>query len=148
MSACKVTTLVIGSDHAGYEMKEYLIKALSNRFTISDVGTFSKESCDYPDIAKSLAQKVLNTENSFGILVCGTGIGMNIAVNKFPGIRCANVTSKEFAILAKQHNNANVLALSGRFVSEKENLDIVNAYLDAEFEPRHLCRVQKIVGEN
>ena len=148
MSACKLTTLVIGSDHAGYEMKEYLIKALSNRFAILDVGAFSKESCDYPDIAKALAEKVLNTKNSFGILVCGTGIGMNIAVNKFPGIRCANVTCKEFAKLAKQHNNANVLALSGRFVSEQENLDIVNAYLDVEFESRHLSRIKKIIGEN
>ncbi len=72
---------------------------------------------------------------------------MSIAVNKFVGIRCANVTSKEFAKLAKQHNNANVLALSGRFVSNEENLEIVNAYLESEFEQRHLERIKMIVGE-
>ncbi len=146
MNACK-QKLIIGSDHAGYETKKFLIKELSNRFDIKDVGTLDGNKCDYPVIAKALSEEVLANKDSFGILICGTGIGMNIAANKFHGIRCANVTSKEFAQLAKQHNNANVLSLSGRFVSNEENLAIVNAYLSAEFEPRHLERIKMIIGE-
>lgn len=140
--------LIIGSDHAGYETKNFLLKELSDRFDIEDVGSFNGEKCDYPIIAKELSEKVLANKDSFGILVCGTGIGMSIAANKFHGIRCANVTCKEFAKLAKEHNNANVLSLSGRFVSNDENLEIVNTYLDAEFEERHLTRIKMMVGEN
>ncbi len=137
----KYNKIFIASDHGGFETKGALIKYFSNKYNVIDLGTNSNESVDYPVFAKKLCKEVLNNDNSFGILVCGTGIGMSIAANKIKNIRCANVTSLEFAKLSKEHNNANVLSLSGRFVSDEENIKIVESFIESEFEKRHQNRL-------
>ncbi len=137
--------LIIGSDHAGFETKKDLKDYLVYYFKeVIDVGTFSNESCDYPIIAKKLAEYLEKDKDALGILICGTGIGMSIAVNKFDFIRCANVTNKEFAKLAKMHNNANVLALSARFVSTDENIEIIKEFMRNKFEDRHQKRIDML----
>lgn len=135
--------IYIASDHAGFEMKESIKKEMNN-LSFIDLGTNSSESVDYPDYAYALSNEVKKDKNSVGILICGTGIGMCIAANKVSGIICANVTSPKFAELAKQHNNANVIALSSRYVSVEENIEIINAFLSSTFEERHLKRIEKL----
>jgi ribose 5-phosphate isomerase B len=138
--------IAIGSDHAGLEQKELIREHLNERGDeVSDLGTFSEESVDYPDFALAVARAVANGAADAGVLVCGTGIGMAIAANKVVGVRAANVTSQEFARLARQHNNANVVTVSGRFVPIERNVAIVDAFLDTDFEAgRHSGRVDKI----
>lgn len=136
--------IYIASDHGGYTMKQDLIKYFSRKYEIIDLGTNSNDSVDYPLYAKKLCNNVLSDNDSFGILVCGTGIGMSIAANRIKGIRCANLTNPEFARLSKEHNNANVLSLSGRFVSLDDNIKIIEAYVNTEFEPRHQKRLNMI----
>ena len=138
----------IASDHGGFEQKEELAAWLSSQgCVVTNSGCPSTESVDYPDYAAIVANGVVAGEADFGILVCGTGIGMAIAANKVDGIRAANVTSVEFAKLARQHNNANIVTLSGRFVSLEENKAIIEAFLTTPFEAgRHERRVEKIMN--
>lgn len=138
--------VAIGSDHAGFEQKERLRAHLTAAGReVVDKGTYDGDSVDYPDFARKVGRTVASGEAEFGVLVCGTGIGMAIAANKVPGVRAANVTDPEFARLARQHNNANVIAVSGRFVPEDVNAEIVDAFLDTAFEGgRHAGRVSKI----
>lgn len=138
--------IAIGSDHAGFEQKELIKQHLvDGGHEVADLGTVSEESVDYPDYALAVARAVAKGEADRGVLVCGTGIGMAIAANKIIGVRAANVTSAEFARLARQHNNANVVTVSGRFVPAEENFAIVDAFLETEFEGgRHAGRVGKI----
>lgn len=139
--------IAIGSDHAGYEQKERLKAYLENRgHDVVDLGADSAvESVDYPDYAIKVGRAVAKGDAERGVLVCGTGIGMSIAANKVPGVRAANVTDPEFARLARQHNNANVVSVSGRFVPVAVNEEIIDAFLDTEFEGgRHAGRVEKI----
>ncbi len=139
--------VVIGSDHAGYDQKERLRAYLEGKgHQVTDVGTSSAdESVDYPDFALSVAHNVADGDSEFGVLVCGTGVGMAIAANKVPGVRAANVTDPEFASLARQHNDANVVAVSGRFVPLEVNEQIVDAFIETAFEGgRHAGRVNKI----
>ena len=139
--------VVIGSDHAGYDQKERLRAYLEGKgHQVTDVGTSSAdESVDYPDFALGVAHNVADGESDFGVLVCGTGVGMAIAANKVPGVRAANITDPEFAALARQHNDANVVAVSGRFVPLEVNEQIVDAFLETAFEGgRHAGRVNKI----
>jgi ribose 5-phosphate isomerase B len=138
--------IAIGSDHAGFEQKELLKRHLDEAgHEVDDRGTFAEESVDYPDYALKVARAVASGEAEFGVLVCGTGIGMAIAANKVVGVRAANVTRADFAVLARQHNNANVVTVSGRFVSPEENIAIIDAFLATEFEAgRHAGRVDKI----
>ncbi len=139
--------VVIGSDHAGYDQKEHLKAHLSEwGYTVWDVGAFSAdEPVDYPDLALAVGHAVADGSAEFGVLVCGTGIGMAIAANKVPGVRAASITDPEFAKLARQHNDANVLTVSGRFVPAGTNELIVKAFLETEFEGgRHGARVDKI----
>ncbi|MGL5591415.1 MAG: RpiB/LacA/LacB family sugar-phosphate isomerase [Mycoplasmoidaceae bacterium] len=138
-----MTKIYIASDHAGFEMKES-IKQVMNNLSFIDLGTKSPESVDYPDYAYALANEVKKDKDALGILICGTGVGMCMAANKVDGIRCANVTSTTFAELAKQHNNANVISLSARYVSVEENVKIINAFLSSTFEERHLQRINKL----
>lgn len=140
----KYNKIFIASDHGGVKTKDVLINHFSKEYEIIDLGTNSDDSVDYPIYAKKLCKEVLANKNSFGILICGTGIGMCIAANKIKNIRCANVTNSEFAKLSKQHNNANVLSLSGRFVSDKENIKIVESYLECDFEDRHQKRLDML----
>lgn len=138
--------VAIGSDHAGFEQKERLKAHLAGEgYDVVDTGTHSEDSVDYPDFAIAVARRVAEGDAEFGVLVCGTGIGMAIAANKVDGVRAANVTSPEFGKLARQHNDANVVAVSGRFVSEETNAEIVDAFLTTPFEGgRHAGRVSKI----
>ena len=138
----------IGSDHGGLSQKDSLAERLRDKGEeVIDRGTDSDASVDYPDYAEAVALDVAKGRADIGILVCGTGIGMAIAANKVDGIRAANVTSVEFARLAREHNDANVLALSGRFVPLEENERIVDAFVSTPFGGgRHERRVGKVMA--
>lgn len=138
--------LGIASDHAGFELKEKLKAHLTSLgHEIQDYGTHSLDSTDYPDYAHPLARSVENKKNDLGILICGSGNGVCMAANHHQGIRAALAWNEEVAALARQHNNANVLCLPARYVSEEEAFSITDAYLNASFEGgRHERRVDKI----
>jgi len=140
--------IVLGSDHGGINIKEAVKRLLDSRgLSFDDCGAFSGESVDYPDFAEKVAQRVSTGEAERGILACGTGIGMSIAANKFPGVRAALVTDVFMARMAKEHNDANVLVLGGRVVTEEEAAKMVAAWLDGEFEGgRHQGRLDKIAA--
>jgi len=135
----------IGSDHGGFKLKTSLIGFLINKgYQIDDLGTFSEDSVDYPEFGRKVADAVLTDGNS-GIIICGTGIGISIAANRIRGIRAALCHSVEYARLARQHNNANILALGGRFTEERKAEEITEAFLTTEFEGgRHQKRVDLI----
>ncbi len=141
-----MTDICIASDHAGFELKEKIKKNLEkSEINAKDFGTFSSDSVDYPDFAHPLANAVNSGEFSAGIVICGSGNGVSMVVNKYPNVRCALCWIQEIAILARKHNNANVLALPARFISEKTAMDIVASFLSTEFEGgRHEKRVNKI----
>lgn len=138
--------IAMAADHGGYELKNILRDYLTEKGNeIIDLGTNSPESVDYPDYALLCAKEVVEKNVDFGILVCGTGVGISIAANKVKGIRCALCPSPEIAALTKQHNNANIISLGGRFTSPEIAKEIVDAYMSAEFEgDRHLKRINKI----
>ncbi len=138
--------LAIASDHGGFDLKVALIDELrSQGHDIVDHGPAQSVSCDYPDLAVPVARAVASAAADLGILVCGSGIGMSIAANKVHGIRAAVVQDEEHARLARQHNDANVLCLGGRFTPNERALAIVRAWLDARFEGgRHIGRLAKI----
>lgn len=136
----------IGSDHAGYHLKERLISYLSGTASsLFDKGTYNEESTDYPEFAHAVAQSVMDKESQLGILICGSGNGVAMSANKHKSIRCALCWNPELAALARAHNDANILALPARFISEDLALEIVDAFLNTEFEGgRHARRVNKI----
>jgi ribose 5-phosphate isomerase B len=136
----------LGSDHAGFELKEEIKKWFSSmKIRYLDVGVFNGNSVDYPDIAHSVAGTVQKKEIAYGILICGTGIGMSISANRFKGVRAALCYCKEYASLARRHNNANLLVLGGGFLDKKELSPILNAFVKTKFEGgRHLRRIRKI----
>lgn len=138
--------IAFASDHAGYDLKEFLIGYLESLgFEPVDFGTHSSESCDYPDYAHPCAKAVETGECNFGVAMCGSGNGIAMTLNKHQGIRAALCWLPELASLAKQHNNANILVLPARFVSREEAVAIVDAYLAAQFEGgRHQRRIDKI----
>lgn len=137
--------VVIGSDHAGYEMKENIKKYLTEKdIQVTDVGTNSNESVDYPEFGKKVGLEVTTKPYDFGIVICGTGIGISIAANKVKGVRAALVHDKETARLAKEHNNANVLAFGGRNNTLENAKEIVDGFLEAHFEERHQKRIDLI----
>ncbi|MFZ9295298.1 MAG: ribose 5-phosphate isomerase B [Bacteroidia bacterium] len=136
--------IFIASDHAGFELKNNLINYLSLKHNITDCGCFSNERSDYPDFAHTLANYIINN-NAFGIVICGSGNGINMAVNKHKGIRSALCWNSELAKLARNHNNANVIALPARFISFELATDMVNVFLNETFEGgRHQQRIDKI----
>lgn len=139
--------LAIGSDHAGFELKEELRKVLTEEgYTLSDFGAHSVSSVDYPDIAEQVALSVSRGEHDLAILVCGTGIGMAISANKINGIRAGACSEPYSAIMSRAHNNANVLAVGSRVVGAGLAIEIVLAFLETDFEngSRHEQRVHKI----
>jgi ribose 5-phosphate isomerase B len=140
--------LVIGSDHGGLTLKTALKSYLARRgYDVSDAGTASDASVDYPDFGQRVAEAIIGGEAESGILICGTGIGMSITANKIPGIRAALVTDVFMARMAKEHNNANILVLGGRVLDEQKACDLVGAWLDAAFEGgRHQARLDKITA--
>lgn len=146
--------IAIGTDHGAIDYKEEVIKHLESKgHVVQDFGTNSNESCDYPDFALAVSKSVASGENNFGILMCGTGIGMSIAANKVKGIRAAVLPNVDYARLSKEHNNANIICLSGRFMSMDECIACIDTYIDVDFKgnnddssgQRHARRVDKIM---
>lgn len=138
--------IILACDHAGFALKEQ-IKAFFNseNITTIDVGTYSKDSVDYPDFAKKGVERVLESKQNVGIFICGTGIGMSIVANRNPKIRAALCTTTTFASLARKHNDANVLVLPGRFISKVKAINIIKVFLTTDFEKgKHLARLKKI----
>ncbi len=138
----------IAADHAGFEEKQRLVGYLAELgHEVIDRGPNTDDRVDYPDFAVLVARDVASGEAERGVLVCGTGIGMAVAANKVHGIRAANVTSPEFAALAREHNDANIVTVSGRFVTDEVNRAIVKTFLETEFGGgRHAGRVEKIMA--
>ncbi|WP_316791003.1 ribose 5-phosphate isomerase B [Pedobacter frigoris] len=144
MSTDKKIKIAIGADHAGFEYKE-LLKSYLSDYEVKDFGTHSLASVDYPDFAHPVASAVESTEYTFGILVCGSANGVAITANKHQGIRAAICWLDEIAALARQHNNANVLCIPARFVSEELAQQMATTFINTEFEGgRHAGRVGKI----
>src|SRR3954464_10441998 len=138
--------ILIASDHAGFQLKEALERALDDLgFDVDDLGTDSTESTDYADYAHPLARRVSSGEAHRGVLLCGTGLGMSYTANRYPRVRAAVAWNTDVAKLARQHNDSNVLVLPARFLSEEQGLEILKAWLETPFEGgRHARRVDKI----
>lgn len=136
----------IGSDHGGFELKEFIKKEFEGKgVEFKDYGTSSNESVDYPDFGKAVGEAVVKGEIERGIIICGTGIGISIAANKVKGVRCALCNDLFSAQMSRHHNNANVLAMGGRVIGTGLAIEIVKAFLEEEFEGgRHSRRIQKI----
>ena len=138
--------IILACDHAGFRLKE-AIKAFFNSENISaiDVGCYSDDAVDYPDLAKAGVKRVLENKQNVGIFVCGTGIGMSIAANRNPQIRAALCNTKQAAVLARKHNDANVLVLAGRTTSTRKAVKMIKLFLTTDFERgRHLERIKKL----
>ncbi len=134
--------IFIASDHAGYNLKNSIIKKLKK---VNDLGPESKDSVDYPDFAKKLSKKVASNKGSFGILICGSGMGMAIAANKNKYIRAALCYNKKNTKLSRLHNNANIITLGERLINKNKAISLVKIFLSTKFEGgRHLRRVKKI----
>lgn len=150
----KSGTIALGSDHAGFELKQAIRDLLIQQaFSVEDFGTFSLDSCDYPDYARKVAEAVSQGVCAKGILVCGSGVGVSIVANKVRKVRAALVSEVEAAILSRQHNDANVLCMGARTTSQGQAKEIIAAWLATEFEGgRHQRRINKIEqsrqGEN
>jgi ribose 5-phosphate isomerase B len=146
----KTKTLALGCDQGGYALKEFLkIKLAESGYSVRDFGSYSTESIDYPDVAHPVASAVNSGQFELAILICGSGNGVCITANKYAGIRAALCWNTELAKLARLHNDANILCLPGRFISEQEALSAVTAFLTVDFEGgRHVTRVRKIPLSN
>jgi len=137
--------IFIASDHAGYNLKKIILSKLSKRIKIFDLGPDSKDSVDYPDYAKKLSKKVASNKGSFGILICGSGIGMAITANKTKNIRAALCYSINNTKLSRLHNNANIITLGARLINKNKAFSLIRVFLKTKFEGgRHLRRVKKI----
>ena len=141
--------IAFGCDHGGFEYKTAVIENLKNNgHEVLDFGTFSADSCDYPDYAVPVCMAVTNKEADYGVLICGTGIGMSIVANKIKGIRCAHVNDSFCAEVTRLHNNSNVIALGARIATEEEIINYINIFINTPFEGvnggRHATRVNKI----
>jgi ribose 5-phosphate isomerase B len=146
----EIKSLAIGSDHAGYDLKEYLKKYLEMwGYVVEDYGTYSSDSVDYPDFAHPVAKSVNSGMHTTAILICGSGQGVCITANKYERVRAALCWTEELAELTRQHNNSNILCLPARFVDNKLALRITEKYLNTDFEGgRHDRRVKKIATLN
>jgi len=144
----EIKEIGIASDHAGYKLKELLKDHLSKHFSqimVHDMGCFSEESCDYSDFGHKLANEIEGGKYVYGIAICGSGNGINMTLNKHQKIRSAICWNSKIALLAREHNDANVCTLPGRFVTEDDALDIIEVFLTTDFlGERHLRRIQKI----
>ncbi|MBC8527050.1 MAG: ribose 5-phosphate isomerase B [Candidatus Cloacimonetes bacterium] len=137
--------IILASDHAGFQLKKVLLDYLRKKIDVTDFGTFSEEVVDYPDYGFPVGEKVASGEFEHGILICGSGLGMSIVANKVKGIRAALCTSVEIAKLSRQHNDANILVLPGRFMDEDLAKNIVEVWISTDFEDgRHQRRLDKI----
>lgn len=140
--------IIVGGDHAGLELKRVLVDWLRTRdYPVEDIGTHDERSTDYPDYARKVAAAVANGDAPLGLLVCGTGVGMSIAANRYPGVRAVVCSEPYSATMARKHNDANVLCLGARVVGSGLATEILEIFLAAEFEGgRHARRVAKIDG--
>ena len=138
--------IAIGSDHAGFDLKQQLIPYLKEKgIEVTDHGCYTAERVDYPDFGHAVAKAVLNNEVTYGILMCGSGNGINMTANKHAGIRSALCWNQEISALARQHNDANILVLPARYLTLDEGKAIVDAFLNSTFEGgRHADRIKKI----
>ena len=138
--------IAIGSDHAGFELKEVLVSYLKTKnVEVIDKGCYSLERADYPDAAHAVATAVTSKEVNFGILMCGSGNGINMSANKHKGVRAALCWNREITELARLHNDANILVLPARYIGEEEAKRCIDVFLDTAFEGgRHASRIQKI----
>ena len=138
--------IAIGADHAGFEYKTVIADLLQSKgFKVKDYGTFSTDSVDYPDFAHPVASAVENGESSVGVLICGSANGVAITANKHQGVRAAICWKTDIARLARQHNNANIICIPARFVSTPEAEEMINIFMNTEFEGgRHEKRVSKM----
>lgn len=141
-----MTNFIIGADHAGFDLKEAVKSFLINAGqVVTDVGTYDCSPVDYPDLGAQVAGRVSAGEFSRGLLFCGSGVGMNIIANKFPGIRAVLALDEEMAVLSRKHNDTNILVLAGRCTDEKKAVAILRAWLETPFEgERHQVRLDKI----
>lgn len=146
MNSEDVPPVAICSDHAGYELKEFILDWLTaENIPFTNFGTYSPDSCDYADFAHPMAEAIEDGESKFGISICGSGQGMCITVNKHTEIRGALCWSTEIAALARQHNNANVCCLPARFISKESAIEIIKKFFETEFDGgRHQTRIEKI----
>ena len=139
------TNIAIGSDHAGYELKQKVIERYSSKYNFINFGTNTAESVDYPIYGHKVGISVSNGEALRGIIICGSGIGISISANKIKGVRAALCSSKEHAKLSRLHNNANVLAVGSRLTEQEEIFNIIDVFLNTDFEGgRHQDRLEKI----
>lgn len=140
--------IAIGSDHAGFDLKQVLVKYLDTiGFDVTDCGPNSSDRVDYPDYAHKVATIVGSNEVNYGVLICGSGNGVCMTANKHQGVRAGLAWDAELASLAKEHNNANIICLPARYITEEKGVEILKAYLDSNFEGgRHEQRVEKIEG--
>tara|TARA_Y100000589_G_scaffold219710_1_gene207348 strand:- start:829 stop:1260 length:432 start_codon:yes stop_codon:yes gene_type:complete len=138
--------IAIGGDHAGFDLKQKVIQRLEEKgYKVRDFGPYSKESCDYPDYVHPLAQAVESKEFTYGIVICGSGNGVNMVANKYQGIRSGLCWDPSLAEMTRLHNDANILAIPARYISEDIGLEIVDTFIKTEFEGgRHQKRVDKI----
>lgn len=144
-------TIVLGADHAGFALRRILANFLFDRgIAISEVGASGEDAFDYPDAAIEVAHRIVSKEADFGVLVCGTGIGMSITANKFAGIRAAVCWNEESARLCREHNDANILCVGSRLIQPDEAIRILEAFLaqNSSQEARHIRRVAKINALN
>ena len=136
--------ILIASDHAGFKLKKILIKQLQDKFKFEDLGSFSENSVDYPDYAKKLSKKIDSNNDLIGVLICGSGIGMSIVANRFKNVRAALCMNNKMSMLARQHNNANILVLGSRLISEQEAIKCLLVFLKTNYEGgRHQARLDK-----
>jgi len=142
----KSTVLALACDHGGFEMKEFIKTHLENAgYSIKDFGTYSEDSVDYPDMIHPLAKAVNDGEYTTGIIMCGSGNGAQMTANKYPNVRAGLCWNEELTKLTRLHNNANILAMPGRFIPFEQAWEMVKIFLTTEFEGgRHIQRVEKI----
>ena len=136
--------VLIASDHAGFKLKQILIEELQGEITFEDLGPFSENSVDYPDYAKKLSKKIDLKNDLVGVLICGSGIGMSMVANRFKNVRAALCMNNKMSMLARQHNNANILVLGSRLISEQEAIKCLLVFLKTNYEGgRHQARLDK-----
>ncbi len=136
--------ILIASDHAGFKLKKILIEQFQSKFKFDDLGPFSESSVDYPDYAKKLSKIIDSNNNSIGVLICGSGIGMSMVANRFKNVRAALCMNNKMSMLARQHNNANILVLGSRLISEQEAIKCLLVFLKTNYEGgRHQARLDK-----
>lgn len=143
--------IAIANDHGGFELKKHLVEYLTNEgHEVVDLGSTSNASVDYPIYGKRIGKEIVKGSYDFGIAICGTGIGISIAANKIKGVRAALIYDNKTAVLAKEHNNANIIALGGRTTKNKQAEELVEAFMNTQFESRHQNRINLLseMGES